>query len=129
MPKVKRFRQKQVSICGFSYLIVYDAGHSSSCGDTGKQMIGVGTVTKNEEIIFANLFHEISETIMMVLGFRYGDRNQGEDRIKFVMDHKEFSRFTDALANALRSIGRATPDWRQPRTGRSPGPRAPLPER
>lgn len=93
---------KKVTVSGVLYTIHADPKHSGGITDLKEKTIIIGTEipTMVEEI----LFHEIFEAILHERGNRFTLYEEGNDKIKFVLDHSEFENVCKDLLFSLKDI-------------------------
>ena len=68
---------------------------------TGAIVIG-GRVAKD---MGETLIHEIAEYILHLQGHRYARYEDGNDGLRFIMDHHNFEMFALELTNVMRQLG------------------------
>lgn len=92
-----------VVICGKTYQIKKNPRYSGGSFSLNTQEIEIGTSCSKERVSDI-LVHEILETILVELGFRFilptSEPENGDYR--FVMTHDDFEKAADALALVLR---------------------------
>jgi len=88
----------KVMISGVEHKVVKTSAHNGGQGDTGKQIVTIGTKHNKDDRQFSTLVHEIAECSC----FQRRNHYRSEDgRDMFVMTHKEFELMTDDIATAL----------------------------
>lgn len=88
---------KTVKICGHTYTVLLDKTRADGTGSPSDKVIVVGTANPREarEIFI----HEVIESILFERGHRYASYSEGNDGLRFVMDHHEFENICkDVLA-------------------------------
>ena len=95
---------KTVQICGKTYNVTKNAEKENGRGRTFAQQIEVGTKDQTAERCFSTFVHEVAELVCCENNYRYGD-GRSETSV-FVMSHKEFERFIDDVAIAIRPMVR-----------------------
>jgi len=93
-----------VLICGEWYKIEYNKKESGGEFNTADHTIKIGT--KYPKCVFETLCHEIAETVMTELKFRYTYYTDGNDKMLFSFDHSEFESILKAIIGAFRTLRR-----------------------
>jgi hypothetical protein len=80
-------RPKQLTLCGKKCKVIYDKKRSDGSCDLATMTMTIGTEVPSD--ILELLIHESLEAIMLLRGNRYQCYADGNDKLKFVMDHSE----------------------------------------
>ena len=99
LPAWTKKMPKKVVICGRTYKIKYNQNRGG-CADLDEQEIIIGCV-RSKEVILEVLLHEISEIVLVELGYNFGHGRE----IRFVMDHAQFQNHGIMLTAALLDCG------------------------
>lgn len=93
---------KTVKICGHTYTVKQDKTISGGHGIPAEKTITIGTACPQEsrEIFI----HEVMEAILYERGHRYTCYAEGNDGLRFVMDHHEFENICKDILAAFPSI-------------------------
>lgn len=94
---------KSLLICGKKRKITYDPKSSGGECDLTTGDIKVGT--SNKDSILEILIHEIAEFILHSQGHRYSRYEDGNDGLRFVLDHHAYENFIHELAAVVEQMG------------------------
>lgn len=97
---------KKLSICGKDVTIAYDPRRSDGEYGLGTRHMVIGTANKAD--ILETLLHECLEAILFERGHRYIHYTEGNDGIRFVMDHHEFENVVKDVVQLFKQL-RALP--------------------
>jgi hypothetical protein len=90
-----------INICGKPFTVSLCDG-SGGHFDTLSRTIQIGRELDARNR-FDTFVHEIIETVLQLRDFRYGIYSNTNEKLKFVMDHAEFTIVCDDIASALVS--------------------------
>lgn len=96
---------KKVNIGGKTYTVKRDTTWPDGRGRVNieKRVITVGSQDRLPDIAFETYLHEVMEASLLENSFSF-HRNSEPDDFFFKMDHKDFSRFADDVACAIRPM-------------------------
>lgn len=95
---------KQLVICGKPRKITYNTKREDGECDLATGSIIVGTANKSE--LLEILIHEVCEFILHIQGHRYQRYDEGNDGLRFVMDHHQYENFITELSAVLDQLYR-----------------------
>ena len=96
MKKTKIKLPRRVTLAGKVYRVSTSVKEFGGKGNTGEQILLIGTAGQADDI-WDTFLHEAIECIMLERGNRYDDNG----RLRFVMDHDEFQNLIADIAVML----------------------------
>jgi uncharacterized protein YpbB len=93
---------RAVILSGKKFKVTVDASRDDGECDLENMVMIVGG--KNLSDILENFMHECFETILVIRSNRYTVYAEGNDKIKFVLDHAEFENAVKDFALAMEGV-------------------------
>lgn len=94
---------KEVYILHKKMKVIQEKDKSGAWGHLGECEIGIGLKNATNEKLLDLFLHEVNESIMVEMGFRY-DKDMEMNQMIFFFDHNEFENYNKMLARALMPI-------------------------
>ena len=93
---------KTLIICGKKRHITYKPDDEGGLCDLVTGNITIGTATKED--VLETLMHEVGELILHTHGDRYSRYVEGNDGLRFVMDHRGYEAFIRELTLVVEQL-------------------------
>ena len=93
---------KHIQICSLKVLILQDPRRVDGEYDCNKKVITIGTGSPAQ--VPEIFLHEVLEAILYERGHRFTLYAEGNDQLRFVMDHKEFENVVKDICAAFPNL-------------------------